>query len=55
MRMTWAAWFALGALAGTVVIVRVLRGRMHSQNLDIGSVSDHWVAEHRASQADDSI
>lgn len=54
MRMTWAAWFGLAAVAGIVVIVRVVGGRTHSHNVDVGSVSDQWVAEHRASQSDDS-
>ena len=54
MRMTWAACFALVALAGIVVVVRVVGGRAHLQHGDFGTVSDHWVAEHRASQADDS-
>jgi hypothetical protein len=53
MRMTWAAWFGVAALAGIVVIVRVMR-RTQSHNVDIGAVSDQWVAEHRASQGDDS-
>lgn len=53
--MTWAAWFALGALAGTVIVVRVMRGRAHSQRADLGSLSDQWVAEHRAGQGEDSI
>lgn len=54
MRMTYAAWFGLAALAGIVVIVRVVGGRARSQTVDVGSVSDQWVAEHRASQDDDS-
>ena len=54
-RMTWAAWVALAALAGIVVMVRVVGGRARLQNVDFGSVSDRWVAEHRASQDDDSF
>lgn len=52
--MTWAAWFALAVFAGIVVMVRV-GGRARLQNVDFGFVSDRWVAEHRASQDDDSI
>jgi hypothetical protein len=51
--MAWA-WFALAALAGIVVAVRVAGGRTGSRNVDVGSVSDQWVAEHRAGQSDDS-
>ena len=54
MRMTYAAWFGLAALAGIVVIVRVVGGRARSHSVDVGSVSDQWVAEHRATQDDDS-
>lgn len=54
MRMTWAAMFALAAVAGIVVIVRLAGRRTGSQNVDVGSVSDHWVAEHRAGQDDES-
>jgi hypothetical protein len=51
--MAWA-WFALAALAGLVVAVRVAGGRTGSHDVDVGSVSDQWVAEHRAGQSDDS-
>jgi hypothetical protein len=51
--MTWTAWFGVAALAGIVVIARVMR-RTQSHNVDVGSVSDQWVAEHRASQGDDA-
>jgi hypothetical protein len=51
--MTWAAWLGLAALGGIVVLVRVVGRRMHSQNVDVGSLSDQWVAEHRGSQDDD--
>ena len=54
MRMTWAAWFALAAIAGVVAIVRMVGGRTGSQNVEIGSVSDQWVAEHRAGHGEDS-
>jgi hypothetical protein len=53
--MSWVAWFALAALAGTVVIARVVRGRTNSHKVDVGSVSDQWVAEHRASQTNSSM
>ena len=53
--MTWAPWFALAALAGIVVVVRVVGGHAHLQNVDFGSVSDRWIAEHRASQGDDAV
>ena len=55
MRMTGMAWFAVAALAGIVVMVRLAGGRARLQNVDFGSVSDRWVAEHRASQDDGSI
>lgn len=53
--MSWVAWFALAALAGTVVIVRAVRGRTNSNKVDVGSVSDQWVAEHRASQSNGAV
>jgi hypothetical protein len=52
--MTWAAWFALATLAGIVVAVRVASGRARLQNVDFGTVSHQWVAEHRASHGDES-
>jgi hypothetical protein len=54
MRMSWTAWFGAAALAGIVVLVRAIGRRTHSQNVDVGSVSDQWVAEHRAGPEDDS-
>lgn len=52
--MAWG-WFALAALVGIVVTVRMVGGRAGSPEADVGSVSDQWVAEHRAGQSDDSI
>jgi hypothetical protein len=52
--MSWIAWFVLAAVAGAIVMTRVVRGRATSRKVDVGSVSDQWVAEHRASQTDGS-
>ena len=45
-------WLQLGAATGAIVIVfalirRTLR-RRRSRPIDVGAVSDAWLAEHRA-------
>jgi hypothetical protein len=52
--MSWIAWFGLAAVAGAIIMTRVVRGRTTSRKVDVGSVSDQWVAEHRASQTNGS-
>jgi hypothetical protein len=51
--MSWLAWVALVAVAGTLV-ARVVRARSRP-NLDVGAVSDQWIAEHRAGWNDSSV
>lgn len=47
MRMSGAVWFAIAVgVTAVVAIVRVVRGK-GARRLEVGSVSDHWVAEHR--------
>jgi hypothetical protein len=48
------AWLALAAIIGLVSVTRFVRGRPNANRLDVGSVSDRWVAEHRASQSNGS-
>jgi hypothetical protein len=47
--MTTMRWFLVGIIvagvAGTAFIARV---RSRNKRLDVGSVSDQWVAQHRA-------
>jgi hypothetical protein len=48
MSMSRAIWFAVVAGIATVVAtVRVIRTRISLRRLDIGAVSNQWVAEHR--------
>jgi hypothetical protein len=47
--LSGAIWFAM--VVGVVTAIAVVRGRRaagRSRGLDVGSVSDRWVAEHRA-------
>lgn len=47
MRMSGAFWLAVAVgLTAVVAIVRVVRGK-GARRLEVGSVSDQWVAEHR--------
>jgi hypothetical protein len=48
-------WLALGVLAGIGMIGRWVRRRKNSNKVDVGSVSDQWIAEHRAGQNDGPI
>ena len=44
-------WFQIGAAAGVVVVVFALFKRISrpkSKEIDVGAVSDAWLAEHRA-------
>jgi len=51
-QMSIAMWVAIGAglfgLAMTLLLLRRPTGRM-----DLGSVSEQWMAQHRAGRADD--
>jgi hypothetical protein len=52
MHLSIAMWVAIGAglfgLAMTLLLVKRSGGRM-----DLGSVSEQWMAQHRAGRADD--
>jgi hypothetical protein len=44
-------WVQIGAAAGVVLVVVAILKRMSrpkSRNIDVGAVSDAWLAEHRA-------
>jgi len=44
-------WVLLGSVVvGTIVVTLVLRAKSTPRSSDLGSVSDQWVAEHRAGQ-----
>jgi hypothetical protein len=48
MRMSGAFWLVIGAGIATVfAIVRVYRAKRTARRLDVGSVSNQWVVEHR--------
>jgi len=54
MPMSGAIWLAVAAGIVTVVaVVRVLRTKTGARRLDIGSVSDPWVAKHRVRSGND--
>ena len=47
MRMSVAVWLiAAVGIASVLGIVRLLRGKTSARRLDVGSVSDQWIAEH---------
>lgn len=49
--MSLVTWLALEvSIVGVIAVARFVRGRASSNRLDAGSVSDQWIAEHRASQ-----
>jgi hypothetical protein len=51
--MRLSIWLALALGIVTVVgLVRVRKTTLRAANPDVGSVSDHWVAEHRGSLDD---
>jgi hypothetical protein len=56
MHASFVTWLALAAadIIGLVGVTRFMRGRANANKPDIGSVSDRWVAEHRASQSNAS-
>ena len=44
-------WVQIGAAAGAIIFVVAIFKRMarpKSRNIDVGAVSDAWLAEHRA-------
>ena len=45
----------LAAAAAIVVfgVIRILKAVVSKGKLDVGSVSDRWIAEHRAGSGDD--
>lgn len=46
-----AIWLALGAgVVGLIVVTLLFRAKAASSDRDLGTVSDHWVAEHGAGQ-----
>jgi hypothetical protein len=46
--MSNAIWIAVAAgIVTAVATVRVLRAKTATSRLDVGSVSNQWVAEHR--------
>jgi hypothetical protein len=50
MHLSTAVWFGVGATVVVLaVIILFVRG---SSAADLGSVSDQWVAQHRASDPD---
>ena len=48
MRMSGTLWLAIAAgIAAAIAVARMVRGRGSARRLEVGSVSDQWVAEHR--------
>jgi hypothetical protein len=48
MRMSASIWLAVAAgVAAVLAIVRLVRGKATARRLEVGAVSDQWVAEHR--------
>ena len=50
-------WLQLGLVGGAVLIAaavvkRLMRRKPSGSRIDVGSVSDAWLAEHRASRND---
>jgi hypothetical protein len=43
MNMLW-----IGLVTGLVIAVVVVRGRVRPAEKDLGTVSPHWIAEHRS-------
>jgi hypothetical protein len=42
-------WIAFGmSLIGTILLVTVMRRKGPPAANELGSVSDHWIAQHRA-------
>jgi hypothetical protein len=46
-------WIIAG-LGVVGVVAAIVLGRARGRESDLGSVSEHWVAEHRLSQPQDS-
>jgi hypothetical protein len=50
-------WIQIGAAAGAVIVMFAIFRRVYrpkSRNIDVGTVSDAWLAEHRARGRDSS-
>jgi len=49
-------WFGIGVAGGLVVVVlsllRLARRRPRQRQIDVGSVSESWLAEHRGRTSD---
>jgi hypothetical protein len=41
-------WAALSVVVGVVMLLTVIRGTRHADLDDLGSMSHHWIAEHRS-------
>jgi hypothetical protein len=46
--MTRLVWLVIGAGVASAISVVLMRVRARSTDLDVGAVSDQWIAEHRA-------
>jgi hypothetical protein len=51
-KMSTTAWLTIGAGAVAVVMALLLFKRS-SGSVDVGSVSEQWMAQHRAGRGDD--
>jgi hypothetical protein len=41
-------WTALTVVVGVVILLVVIRATRHADLGDLGSMSNHWIAEHRS-------
>jgi len=41
-------WTALTVVVGVVTLLVVIGAQRHADMDDLGSVSDHWIADHRS-------
>ena len=54
MQMSVVVWLTLAVGIATVLaIVRLLWAKSTARRLDVGSVSNHWVAEHSIGSGND--
>ena len=44
--------WALTVVAGVAALLMVIRAKGHADTDDFGSVSNHWIAEHRSHDAE---
>jgi hypothetical protein len=52
-KMSTTAWLTIGAGVVGVVMALLLFKRSSSGSVDVGSVSEQWMAQHRAGRGDD--